>query len=41
MADFILVLNGSREVESATHEALLPKGEQYGELYRIQAPAYC
>ncbi len=40
MADFIVVLDGSRVVESGTHEALLAKGGQYAELYRIQAAAY-
>ena len=40
MADFIVVLDGSRVVESGTHEALLAKGGQYAELYRIQAKAY-
>jgi ATP-binding cassette, subfamily B, bacterial len=40
MADFIVVLDGSRVVESGTHDALLAKGGQYAELYRIQAAAY-
>ncbi len=40
MAGFIVVLDGSRVVESGTHEALLAKGGQYAELYRIQAAAY-
>ena len=40
MADFIVVLDGSRVVESGTHEALLAKGGQYAELYSIQAAAY-
>jgi ATP-binding cassette subfamily B protein len=40
MADFIVVLDGSRVVESGTHEALLAKGGQYAELYTIQAEAY-
>jgi ATP-binding cassette, subfamily B, bacterial len=40
MADFILVLDGSRLVESGTHEALMAKGGQYAELYGIQAAAY-
>jgi ATP-binding cassette subfamily B protein len=40
MADFIVVLDGARVVESGTHEALLAKGGQYAELYRIQAAAY-
>ncbi len=40
MADFIVVLDGSRVVESGAHEALLAKGGQYAELYRLQAEAY-
>jgi ATP-binding cassette subfamily B protein len=40
MADFIVVLEGSRVVESGTHEELLDRGGQYAELYRIQASAY-
>jgi ATP-binding cassette, subfamily B, bacterial len=40
MADFIVVLEGARVVESGTHEVLLAKGGQYAELYRIQAAAY-
>ena len=40
MADFIVVLDGSRVVESGTHEALIAKGGQYAELYGIQAKAY-
>jgi ATP-binding cassette subfamily B protein len=40
MADSIVVLDGARVVESGTHEALLAKGGQYAELYRIQAAAY-
>src|SRR5436189_141515 len=40
MADFIVVLRGSRLVESGTHEALMGKGGHYAELYRIQAAAY-
>jgi len=40
MADFIVVLHGSRLVESGTHEALIAQGGHYAELYRIQAAAY-
>jgi ATP-binding cassette subfamily B protein len=40
MADFIVVLDGSRVAEAGTHEELLAKGGQYAELYRIQAAAY-
>jgi len=40
MADFIAVLDGSRVVESGTHEALMAKRGRYAELYAIQAAAY-
>ena len=40
MADFIVVLDGARVVESGTHEALMAKHGQYAELYGIQATAY-
>jgi ATP-binding cassette subfamily B protein len=40
MADFIVVLDGARVVESGTHEMLLAKRGQYAELYGIQAAAY-
>ena len=40
MADFIVVLRGSRLIESGTHEALMTKGGHYAELYRIQAAVY-
>ena len=40
MADFIVVLDGSRVAEAGTHEELLVKRGQYAELYRIQAAAY-
>ena len=40
MADFIVVLDGARVVESGTHEELWPRGGQYAELYSIQAAAY-
>ena len=40
MADFIVVIDGSRVVESGSHEDLMAKSGQYAELYRIQASAY-
>jgi ATP-binding cassette subfamily B protein len=40
MADFIVVVDGSRIVESGTHEALMANGGQYADLYSIQAAAY-
>ena len=40
MADFIVVLDGARVVESGTHEELVARGGQYAELYAIQAAAY-
>jgi ATP-binding cassette subfamily B protein len=40
MADFIVVLQGARVIESGTHEALLARAGHYAELYRIQAAAY-
>ena len=40
MADFIVVLDGARVVESGTHEELMAQGGHYAELYRIQAAAY-
>jgi ATP-binding cassette subfamily B protein len=40
MADFIVVLDGARVVESGSHEALLARGGQYAQLYGIQAEAY-
>lgn len=40
MADFIIVLDGARVVETGTHEALVAQGGQYAELYGIQAAAY-
>ena len=40
MADFIVVIEGSRVVESGTHEALLAKRGHYADLYNIQAAAY-
>jgi ATP-binding cassette, subfamily B, bacterial len=40
MADFIVVLDGSRVVESGTHQDLVAKRGQYADLYAIQAEAY-
>ena len=40
MADLIVVLDGSRLVESGSHEQLMAKGGQYAELYSIQANSY-
>jgi ATP-binding cassette subfamily B protein len=40
MADWIVVLDGARVVETGTHDALMAKGGQYAELYEIQASAY-
>ncbi|MBV8553753.1 MAG: ABC transporter ATP-binding protein [Acidobacteriaceae bacterium] len=40
MADFIVVLDGARVMESGTHEALMAKEGQYAKLYGIQAAAY-
>jgi ATP-binding cassette, subfamily B, bacterial len=40
MADMIVVLDGSRVVESGSHEELMAKRGQYSELYGIQAAAY-
>ena len=40
MADFIIVLDGSRLVETGSHEELMAKKGQYAELYGIQAAAY-
>jgi ATP-binding cassette subfamily B protein len=40
MADFIIVLDGARVVESGTHEELMARNGQYAELYGIQAAAY-
>jgi ATP-binding cassette subfamily B protein len=40
MADFIVVIKGSRVVESGTHESLMARRGQYAELYTIQASAY-
>jgi ATP-binding cassette subfamily B protein len=40
MADFIVVLDGARVIESGTHDALMAKGGHYSQLYAIQAAAY-
>jgi ATP-binding cassette subfamily B protein len=40
MADLIVVLSGSRLVETGTHEALMARRGQYAQLYGIQAAAY-
>ncbi|HXK25803.1 MAG TPA: ABC transporter ATP-binding protein [Myxococcota bacterium] len=40
MADFIVVLDGARVVETGTHDELMARGGQYAELYGIQAAAY-
>ncbi|MGW1343857.1 ABC transporter ATP-binding protein [Kribbella sp. NPDC002412] len=40
MADLIVVLDGSRVVETGTHDQLMAGDGHYAELYRIQAAAY-
>src|SRR4051812_5992875 len=40
MADFIVVLDGSRVLETGTHEELMARNGRYAELYRIQARSY-
>lgn len=40
MADFIVVLDGARVVESGIHEELIREAGQYAQLYSIQAAAY-
>jgi ATP-binding cassette subfamily B protein len=40
MADLIVVLDGSRVVESGSHEQLMDRGGLYAELYGIQARGY-
>jgi ATP-binding cassette, subfamily B, bacterial len=40
MADYIIVLDGARVVETGSHEELMAAGGTYAELYQIQAAAY-
>ncbi|MGE0815818.1 MAG: ABC transporter ATP-binding protein [Vicinamibacterales bacterium] len=40
MADLIVVLDGSRVVETGSHDDLMARGGQYAELYALQASAY-
>ena len=40
MADLIVVMDGTRVVETGTHEELMAANGQYAELYGIQAAAY-
>jgi len=40
MADYIVVLDGSRVVEAGSHDELVAAGGTYAELYEIQAAAY-
>jgi ATP-binding cassette subfamily B protein len=40
MADLIVVLDGSRVIESGSHEELMAREGRYAELYRIQAQSY-
>jgi ATP-binding cassette subfamily B protein len=40
MADSIVVLDGSRVIESGSHEQLMAREGRYAELYRIQARSY-
>jgi ATP-binding cassette, subfamily B, bacterial len=40
MADYIVVLDGARVVETGSHEELMAVGGTYAELYQIQAAAY-
>lgn len=40
MADLIVVLDGSRVVETGTHDELMASDGHYADLYRIQAAAY-
>jgi ATP-binding cassette subfamily B protein len=40
MADYIVVLDGARVIETGSHDELMAAGGTYAELYRIQAAAY-
>ena len=40
MADLIVVLDGSRVLETGTHDQLMARGGRYADLYRIQARSY-
>jgi ATP-binding cassette subfamily B protein len=40
MADFIVVLDGARVVETGSHDQLIARQGQYAELYGIQAAGY-
>jgi ATP-binding cassette, subfamily B, bacterial len=40
MADYIVVLDGAKVVETGSHEELMAVGGTYAELYQIQATAY-
>jgi ATP-binding cassette subfamily B protein len=40
MADWIIVLDGARVVETGTHDELMARHGQYAELYGLQAAAY-
>jgi ATP-binding cassette subfamily B protein len=40
MADFIVVLDGARVIETGSHESLMAKRGSYAELYGMQAAAY-
>jgi len=39
-ADRIFVLRGGRLIEQGSHEKLLAEGDQYAELFSMQAAAY-
>jgi ATP-binding cassette subfamily B protein len=40
MADFIIVLDGARVIESGSHDQLMARNGPYAQLYAIQAAAY-